>query len=266
MVDVVEINKLTFRYNDKFIFDRFSLNVKKGEWLCLSGPNGSGKSTLLKLICGVLPSNSIHIFGYNPNSNYYEVRRQIGVMFSDIDNLFVCETVFDELIFMLENLCYSKREIDRLVKKVSEEFNITKLLNKSIDELSGGEKARLSLAVALIHNPSILIIDESLSMIDSCDKKYILSKLSEKHKKGLTIISAIHDLSESFYADRLVVLNDGEIMLDGAPFKVMEYDKVLNRLGIGIPFEVELSLKLKLYGVLDKIIPDIGKMVDTIWK
>lgn len=268
MESIVEIDRLTFRYNDNYIFDKFSLNIKKGEWLCISGPNGSGKSTLIKVITGLLNVESrVFICGLRLNKkNLFDIRKHIGIMFDDLDNLFICETVEDDLAFTLENLCYKPYEISGCIRRISKELNIAHLLNKSIDELSKGEKAKVALASALIHNPDILIMDESLSMIDEDERNNVLKILDKRHKEGLTIISVIHDLRESFLSERLVIINDGEIMLDGSPLKVMEYDKILNRLGIELPFEVELSIKLKLYGLLDEIIPDVEKMVDTLWE
>jgi len=267
MENIISINNMTFRYNDKFIFDKFSLNIKKGEWISITGPNGSGKSTLIKLITGILYSDNISVFNLNLNKkNIFNIRRRIGVIFDNIDNMFLCETVEDDLAFTLENLCFSHNEIRRRINNISNELNITHLLKKDINSLSGGEKSKVALACALIHEPDILILDESLSMIDENDRNNILSILSSKHKKGLTIISIIHNLRESYLSDRLLVLNNGEIMLDGSPFKVMEYDKILNRLGIELPFEIELSIKLKLYGLIDEIIPDVEKMVNTLWE
>ena len=267
-MDIVKIDNLIFRYNDNYIFDKFSLYVEEGQWLCISGPNGSGKSTLIKIITGLINTESgVFICGLRVNKrNLFNIRKNIGIIFDNLDNLFICETVEDDLAFTLENLCFKPNEISLKIKKIARELNITNLLDKSIEELSGGEKAKVALAVALIHNPRILILDESLSMIDENEKSNILKVLDRRHKNGLTIISVIHDLSESFLADRLIILNDGEIMLDGKPLKVMEYDKILNRLGIELPFEAELSIKLKLYGLLDGIIPDVEKMVDTLWE
>lgn len=267
-MDIVKIDNLIFRYNDNYIFDKFSLNVEEGQWLCISGPNGSGKSTLIKIITGLVNTEfGVFICGLRVNrSNLFNIRKNIGVIFDNLDNLFICETVEDDLAFTLENLCYKPNEISKRIRNIARELNITNLLDKSIEELSGGEKAKVALAVALIHNPKLLILDESLSMIDEEERNNILKVLDKRHKAGLTIISVIHDLRESYLADRLIILNDGEIMLDGKPLKVMEYDKVLNRLGIELPFEIELSIKLKLYGLLDEVIPDVEKMVDTLWE
>ena len=264
-MNIVELNKLTFRYNDKFIFDKFSFTVKKGEWVSITGSNGSGKSTLIKLISGLLKcDHSIKVCGSDIRD--FNARKRIGVVFDNLDDMFLCETVEDDLLFTLENLCYSKSDMSRRIREISNEFGISKFLNKNPLELSGGEKAKIAIAIALVSNPDILILDESLSMIDEDDKENILNILNGKKSNGLTIISVIHDLRESYYSDRLIVLNYGEIMLEGSPLKVMEHDKVLNRLGVTLPVEIELSIKLKLYGLIDEIIPDINKLVNTLWE
>lgn len=268
MGNIIEVNNLTFRYKDRFIFDKFSLNIKKGSFVSITGSNGSGKSTLIKILTGLLKTDcDIKICGYELNeNNIFNIRKNIGVIFDNPDNLFLCETVEDDLVFSLENLCYSVDEMKKKVKELSKELKISHLLNKNPDELSGGEKAKVALAIALIHKPKILLIDESISMIDEVDKEEIFELLSKLNKEGMTIINIVHDLRETYYSDRLIVINDGKIMLDGNPLKVMEYDKILNRLGICLPFEIELSIKLKLYGIIDNLIPDVEKLVDTIWQ
>lgn len=268
MKDIININSLTFRYCDKFIFDRFSLNIKEGEWVTITGPNGSGKSTLIKILTGLLKSESdITICGLKLNTNnIYDIRKNIGVIFDNLDNSFISETIKDDLIFSLENLCYSKKTIDKRLKEVTEILNIKNLLSKSPNELSGGEKCMAALGCAIMHNPKILILDEALSMIDEKEKSKILKILKKLKDGGMTIINTVHDLSETYYSDRLVVLNNGEIVIDGNPLGVMEYDRILNKLGIKLPFEIELSLKLKLYGLIDKLYYDTEMLVNDLWQ
>lgn len=268
MGNIIEVNNLTFRYNDRFIFDKFKLNIKEGSFTSITGSNGSGKSTLIKILIGLLKTEcDIKICGYDLNEeNIFNIRKNIGVIFDNPDNLFLCETVEDDLVFSLENLCYSKDEMEKELKEISKKLKISNLLKKSPNELSGGEKTKVALASALIHRPKILLIDESISMIDEIEKNEILEILSKLNKEGMTIINIAHDLRETYYSDRLIVINDGKIMLDGLPLKVMEYDKILNRLGINLPFEIELSIKLKLYGIIDEIIPNIEMLVNTIWQ
>lgn len=268
MDEIIKIDNLMFRYNDLFIFDKFSLNVKRGTWLTISGPNGSGKSTLIKIITGILKTNCrilIDNLEIN-NENIFEIRRTIGLVFDNLDDMFLCETVEDEIAFSLENLSYGRKQIKERIDEISDILSIKKLLHKSTNELSGGEKFKVALACVLSFNPRILIIDESLSLLDNKDKTSILNILKDLNNNGLTIINITHNLEESYDSDRLIILNNGEIVLDGPPIKVFEYDKVLTRLGIKLPFEIELSIKLKLYGLIDNIIPNIDNMVDELWE
>lgn len=262
------IDKLTFRYTDKFIFDKLSLTIESGEWLTIAGCNGSGKSTLIKILSGlILTLNDITICNLKLNKeNLYDIRRNIGVVFDKIDDSFVTETVEDELAFPLENLCYKRKDIHNRINEVCSMLGINDLLNRGLNELSGGEKCKVALAVSIIHNPRVLLLDEALSMIDEESKEELLTELSKLHKKGMTIINVTHDLRESYFSDRLIIMNNGSILLDGTPTKVMEYDRILNKVGIDIPFEIELSIKLKLYGLIDKIYTNTNEMVDDIWE
>ena len=199
-------------------------------------------------------------------NNLRQIRKNIGVVFDNVDNSFLTECVESELAFTLENLNYNRKAIHNRIVEVSKSLDIGYLLNKSPNDLSGGEKCKVALAVAIIHNPKILIIDETLSMIDEEKKDEILMYLDSMHKKGMTIINVTHDLRETYYSDRLLVLKNGMILLDGNPTKVMEYDRILNKVGISIPFEVELSIKLKLYGLIDKIYINMNELVNDIWE
>ena len=268
MNSIININKLTFRYLDKFIFDKFSLDIEKGSFVTITGPNGSGKSTLLKILTGLVKTEAdITICGLELNKeNIYDIRKNIGVIFDNLDNTFISETIEDDLAFTLQNLCYTKEEMKDRIEEISTLLGIKSILNSRSNELSGGEKCKAALACAIIHNPKILILDEALSMIDENDKNNILKILKKLNKRGMTIINVVHDLKESYYSDRLLIFSDGEIVLDGPPLKVMEYDKILNKLGISIPFEIELSLKLKLYGLVDKLYCNMEMLVNDLWQ
>ena len=266
MDKIIEINKLTFRYKDVFIFDKFSLDIEPFTFTTIAGANGSGKSTLIKILTGIIETdNDIRICNMALNkTNLYNIRRNIGVVFNDIDTSFLCETIYDDIAFTLMNLGYSNKRINDRINELSSIFNAKDLLNKSPNNLSGGEKCIAAILIALSHSPKILLLDETLSMIDGETKEFILKVLHSL--KDLTIINITHDLRESYTSDRLIIINKGEILLDGNPLKVMEYDKILNRVGIEVPFEIELSIKLKLYGLIDELIPNLNEMVDKLWE
>lgn len=267
MESILKVDSLNYAYKDRIIFENLSLNIKKAEWVCICGCNGCGKSTLIKLLTGIIKTDeNITICNYELKSNLYEVRRNIGVVFTDIDNMFLCETVRDDLIYVLENLGFSSNEIDKRINEVSNFLGIGKFLDLSASFLSGGEKSLCALGIAIVGRPRILFLDEAFSMIDSNKKTEIFKCLKKLNKEGLTIVNVTHDLNDAYFSDRMIVISNKRVVLSGKPITVFKKDKVLKGAGIGIPFEIELSSKLMLYGLVPNLKVDIGDLVDVIWK
>jgi energy-coupling factor transporter ATP-binding protein EcfA2 len=249
---MIEIKDLNFFYKDKAIIKDLNLNIKKNEFVTICGPTASGKTTLLKLMVGLLKSNnSIKLDNEILNDiNLNNVRKKIGVVLKDS---FTFDTILEEMQMILNNLgIYNYDYIDELSKL----FNVEKLLNKRFEELDEIEKKLISIVMALVHKPEILILDIELN-----DLNNIIKKLKSLN---ITIINFTKDLSEAFYSDRLVILNK-EILLNGDPKKVLEKEKIIMKIGLEIPFIVDLSIKLKLYGVVDKIYFNKKELVDAIW-
>jgi energy-coupling factor transport system ATP-binding protein len=266
MKDIISINNLMFSYKEEPILYNLSLSIKENSWVTIIGPNTSGKSTLIKILCGFLKyDGDIVIDNMILNdSNIKEIRKRIGVVFDNPNNSFICETVFNELALILKNLNSKEEYIIKRVKEISKLFKIENILGLNPHNLSGGEKQKVALACSLIHEPKILIMDEALSMIDYKTKEEIIEIL--KSLDNLTIINVTHNLEESFYSNKLVVLNKGEIILEGPVKEVLTYDRLLNRIGIEIPFIVDLSIKLKLYGLIDELYFDMDKLVNVLWQ
>lgn len=268
-MNIIEINNLTFRYNDKFIYDDFSLNIKRGTWVTIAGPNGAGKTTLVKILSGLVKSYSnVKIFGEKlSRKNIYEIRKDVGFVFDNPDNFFACETVEDELAFSLENMAVAPSTIKRKIKEISSLLNLDDILKENPYDLSGGEKQKVALACALMLEPRILILDEALMMIDVTQRDKLLKILKDYNKrKRVTIVSFTHNLDEAIYSDRLVILNHGKIVVDGSFPEVFNEERVMRKIGLEVPFAVELSQKLRVYGLIDKIYLDIERLVDEVWK
>lgn len=255
--------------NYNSILHNINLEIKRGSWNTIVGPNASGKSTLIKVLSGLISVDSnitIDSIILN-NNNIMDIRKNIGVVFDDVDNSFVCETVYDELALILRNLNYNDSYIDSTVKKFSNIFKLDSILFRNAHELSGGEKQRVAIASSLVHYPKVLFLDESLSMLDDINRFEILDILkSFSIQNELTIVSVTHNLDECEYSDNIIVFNKGEVILSGPTKAVLEYDRLLNRLGIEIPFVIDLSLKLKLYGLIDDIYFDMDELVGVLWK
>lgn len=266
---IIEINNLTFRYGKKFIYDKFNLSIEKGDWVTIAGPNGAGKTTLVKILAGLEKSYAdIKIFSKPLNrKNMLNIRTEIGYVFEVPDNFFACETVEDELAFSLENMAMQPATIKKKIKEVSSILKLDNILKENPLDLSGGEKQKVALGCALILEPRILILDNAFIMIDIKERESILRALKEYNdRKRVTILSFSNNLDEMLYSNRLIVLNKGKIIIDGPYPEVFMEERVMRKIGLEVPFMVELSQKLKLYDLSSDIELDMKRLVSKLWK
>lgn len=269
MKKIISLENIDFKYNDKKIFDNLSLEIKEGSFVSLIGPNGSGKSTLIRILLGFIKtSGKVIIDGLEMNhENLKKIIKKIGVVFENPDDQFVAETVMDDIAFSLENMQVNPKEIKKRVIEVAKYVGIEHILEREPHTLSGGEKQLVSLAAALITEPKILILDEALTMIDLDIREKIYNILKEINKeKGITIINVTQEMDEVLYGDTIIMINDGDLILNGPTKKVLEEERTFNKMGLSLPFMAELSIKLKYYGLVDEIILDMDEMVEKIWK
>lgn len=265
MSKIIVIDNLNFKYNEQPLFKNFNLTINEYEWISIIGPNGSGKSTLAKILVGLLKHDG-HITINSlvlTKETIKDIRKQIGIVFENPDNQFVSEKVTDEIVFKLENLGKSKSYIKKQLDYITSLLNIKDLLELTPHELNNSQKQIVSLASALIDEPKILILDETLNKIKKEDKDKIYKILKSL---DITIINITHDMEETIYSDKILVLNDGNIEIFDDKLKVLEQEKLFNKLGLELPFMVSLSLKLKYYNLVDNIIFDMEEMVDKLWK
>jgi len=245
------------------------MKIKEESFTCIAGNNTSGKTTLIKLISGELSSTESITIGYSYlNSNrLYDHSTEMGVMFGDRLNSFLFDDVYKEMAFSLENLNINPKEIESRILEVAKFFDINRLLDKKTIDLTNSERQTILIAIALLHKPKILLLDNPFSMMDISTKNKIKNKLKEyKEKNKLTIILATVNLDDTVDADYLYIINKGNVVVEGAPLSVFKEDTLLNRLGLSLPFMVDLSLKFQFYEILDGIELDMNRMVDTLWK
>lgn len=267
--NIIEMENINFSYNKNQIFKNLNLTFEKGSFTTIIGNNGSGKSTLIRLLVGLLVcEGKITINGLELNhDNLKKIISKIGVVFENPDDQFVAETVLDDIVFSLENMKVDKKEIDKRVKKISKFIGIEDILDKEPHNLSGGQKQLVALASALITDPDILILDEALTMIDP-DTRIKIYKILEQINKvnKITIINVTHNMDEILYGDNLIVMDKGNIVLNGPKEFVFLEEKTFNKLGLKLPFIVELTTKLQYYGLIDHLIFDMEELVNEIWK
>lgn len=230
---LIEIKNLNYAYDDTVVLNNISLSINEGEYICILGKNGSGKSTLAKLL------------GSNPNI--------VGIVYQNPDNQFVSSIVKEDLVFYPSNLGVDEKEIEQRIKQSLKDVDMEGYENKSTHLLSGGQKQRIAIAGVLTGNPDILIFDEVTSMLDSKGKEDILSIIDKLHKDGKTIITITHDSNEAIRANRIIILNNGNIVCDDNAHNVLSNIDLLKANSIEVPLSVRLYYDLKNRGLkLDK--------------
>lgn len=267
--NIIIAKKLSCKVQNKLILDDINFDISRGEFISIVGPSGSGKSTLAKALLGLIPIDgylnicNMHVC----KNNIEEIRKNIGIVFENPDNYFVIDTVEDELAFTLENLNKSPENIKKLIDEVVNYLHIEKVLKKNINNLSGGEKQLVALASVLINAPKIIVLDEAFSMLDGESHKLLLDLIKKiNQEKKITIINITHDMNDTIYSDRILVLDKGKIALIGTKDEVYADDKRLKSIGLNLPFMVDLSKRLGYYGLVDKNILNMNTMVKHLWK
>jgi len=268
MATILSVNNLTYQIDNKIFFKDFNLEVEKGKIVSIIAPNQSGKTTLTKILCAIIPTdNNCQVLDISLNKetvlNYIT---KIGVVTNELNSNFLFKKVKDELAYPLLNLGYPEHKINKMINKLSNFFSITHLLNKEIKNLTKSEQKKLAIVVSLIHNPEILILDDAFLEMNANDQIFMLLKLKELNKEGLTVLNITSDLSAIYDSDYVYVLNNFQIEEQGDLFTILEKDSYLRKIGLTIPFIVDLSLKLKFYGLISKIYFDLEELEQELWK
>lgn len=254
MENIIKVENLCFEYDPGLkTIHNISFQIKKGEYVAILGHNGSGKSTIAKLLIGLLEKKSGNIIIDHKElnlENLYKIREKIGIVFQNPDNQFIGATVRDDIAFGLENICIPREKMDELIERYAKRVRMDQFLDHEPTKLSGGQKQRVAIAGILAMSPSIIILDESTSMLDPRGRKEINELIRElKEDKEMTIISITHDIEEAKNADRILLLNKGEIVGDDQPETLLMNEKLLLDLHLDTPFALKVSRKLKAQGI-----------------
>lgn len=269
MKNNIEIKNLNFQYNNSVIFSNLNMKIKENSFTCIAGNNTSGKTTLIKLLSGELfVPNTITIgYSYLNANRLYDHSTEMGTVFGDRLDSFLFDDVYKEMAFPLENLNLDPKEIEKRIIEIADFFNINYLLDKKTYDLSNSEKQIVLIAIALLNEPKILLLDSPFTMMNNYTKKKIKDKLKlYRENHNITIILTTTNLEDTLESDYLYIINKGNIVVEGTPLAVMKNDSLIKKLGLELPFMVDLSLKLKLYEIIDDIELDINRMVNTLWK
>lgn len=268
--NVLEIKNLTFGYEkDEDILKNVSFSVKKGEYVSLIGKNGSGKSTLAKLIMRILTPKEGEIYLNNTlltDENSTKLKEEIGIVFQNPDNQFIGCSVEDDIAFGMENRNIPKKEMEEKVREFAKKVGMEKFLEKTPDELSGGQKQRVALAGILALSLKVIILDEATSMLDPEGKEEIKKLIFDMKKEDpeLTIISITHDIEEAYIGDRVIILNNGNIIKNDTPSVVFSSKDEIESLGFELPFVLKVKESLKDKVKIDDSINNIEDLAKIL--
>ncbi len=222
---IIEIENLSHRFADgTHGLKNINLTIEQGTFVVIAGRNGSGKTTLLRHLNGLLlpTTGTVRLEGIPVPENLIRARQMVGMVFQDADSQIVGETVSDDVAFGPENLCLDRREVKKRVARALDLVSLLDLKNQKPHLLSGGEKRRLAIAGILAMEPKVLVFDEPFSSLDYPGIKQVLKQIISLHQAGHTILVAAHDLEKVIaHTDRLVIMNDGKVVKDGLPGKLL---------------------------------------------
>lgn len=269
----VRLEHVFYKYEDteKYAVKDVSISAQKGEWVALVGHNGSGKSTIAKLLNGLLfPEDGLIKIGHFVLSekNIWDIRRQVGMVFQNPDNQFVGATVQDDVAFGLENHGVPH---DTMVERVESALDEVGMQSYALHEparLSGGQKQRVAIAGVLALQPDVIILDEATSMLDPRGRAEVMETIRiMREQEDITVISITHDLDEVLFADRVIVMNNGEVHSEGTPQEIFEQADAMREIGLGVPFIIELQEKLVAGGFeTGSTVLSEGALLDQLWK
>ncbi|CAM4210994.1 energy-coupling factor ABC transporter ATP-binding protein [Lederbergia lenta] len=269
---VISIDNISFRYDeqDAYALKDVSFSVKDGEWLAIVGHNGSGKSTLAKILNGLqFPEDgSIMVQGITVSEEtVWDIRGMVGMVFQSPDNQFVGSTVQDDVAFGLENNGIPHEEMEKRVKDALDRVHMTDFLNQEPHHLSGGQKQRVAIAGVIALRPKVIILDEATSMLDPLGREEVLQTVRElKDEQDLTVISITHDLEEAAKADRIIVMNKGQVYTEGSPDDIFKMEEELIALGLDIPFQIKMAKALREKGLdVSKSYLTDEELVNELW-
>lgn len=258
-MDFIFAKDVIFRYdgeehNKKNVLNGVSLSIKKGEFVALLGHNGSGKSTMAKLLNALLVPNDgkVYIDGIDTSdeSKCFDIRKKVGLVLQNPDNQLVASIVEEDVAFGPENLGIEPEEIRKRVDSALKAVDMYDYRTHASFKLSGGQKQRVAIAGIIAMQPQCIVLDEPTAMLDPQGRQEVLDAVMRLNKEmNITVVLITHYMDEAVLADRVVVMDNGEIITQGNPREVFSQVELLKKHRLDVPQSTELAYRLKSCGV-----------------
>ena len=256
---IIQARDLTFRYTTAegvapTVLDQVNLDIEAGSFVAILGHNGSGKSTFAKHLNAILlpTSGKVYVDGMDTTDEdkLLDIRRTIGMVFQNPDNQIVASVVEEDVAFAPENLGVPSDEIRRRVDEALEAVGMTEYARHAPHLLSGGQKQRVAIAGVLAMRPRCIVLDEPTAMLDPVGRREVLDTVCRLQRElGMTVVLITHHMDEAARAQRLVVMDNGHVVMDGPPAQVFQNVVGLRRLGLEVPDSVALLYELRQAGL-----------------
>ena len=261
MDNFIEFQNVTFSYDEdeesnpgETVVENFNLQIKKGDFVAILGHNGCGKSTVAKLCNGInIPqSGKVLVEGTDTadEDKINDIRQKVGMVFQNPDNQIVATIVEDDVAFGPENLGVEPKEIRRRVDEALKRVGMYDFRLSEPHKLSGGQKQRVAIAGIIAMQPECIVLDEPTSMLDPRGRKEVMDTVKMLNEDyGITVIFITHYMDEAAKAKRVIVMEKGEIILDGNPREVFSHISLLKKVGLDVPESTYLARELKSEGI-----------------
>lgn len=259
MSEIIKIENLIFEYpadegqEPKRAIDGVSLEIEKGSFTSIIGQNGSGKSTLAKNLNGLLlpTGGAVYVKGWNTleEEHIWDIRQTAGMVFQNPDNQLVSSIVEDDVAFGPENIGVEPKVIRERVDKALEDVRMGDYKRKAPHLLSGGQKQRIAIAGTIAMKPECIIFDEPTAMLDPSGREDIMKIIHQLNDEGITIVLITHFMEEAVQGDRIIIMDKGQVLLDGSPQEVFSQGETIRDHSLEVPIAVEITDYLRSRGL-----------------
>ena len=276
-MSIIEFKNVTFRYEGDEegvvlapAVKDFSLNIEEGEFVAILGHNGSGKSTLAKLANGLLlaESGDVLVNGMNTKNedDDIKIKQTVGVVFQNPDNQIVATIVEEDVAFGPENLGIEPSEIRRRVDEALKTVGMYEYRKHGPHKLSGGQKQRVAIAGIIAMEPRCIILDEPTAMLDPIGRRDVMNAIKRLNRElGITVVFITHYMEEACEADRIVVMDDAHLLMEGTPREVFSNPEKIRSIGLDVPQTCQLAEVLRKDGIeLKNDLLSIDELVENI--